>query len=290
MKGQASALTQSATDAVKTQAGNLKESAKEVASDAGDKLRASVSEQKAAGADYVGNVANIIRRTAYEFDSDIPQAGHYIRKAAAQLENVSEAMRNRDMSEIVGNVQDFARKQPTAFFGAAVSARLCGGAFPEERHGRCRHRSATTTRQYRRHHRGHVSVMSDLRTDARSISRLLGDAFEQLSQLVQTEIRLARRNSPTRPRSAGTGVGMVFGGMLLMVPALVLFLIALAIFFTSGHVAGRGASALRCNRCCGQRRVDLLRPFAAQAVWHSLPDTTIRQVQKDIAAAKEMAR
>jgi len=120
MKGQASALTQSATDAVKTQAGNLKEQAKDVASDAGEKLRASVSEQKAAGADYVGNVANIIRRTAYEFDSDIPQAGHYIRKAAAQLENVSDAMRNRDMSEIVGNVQNFARKQPTAFFGAAV--------------------------------------------------------------------------------------------------------------------------------------------------------------------------
>jgi len=120
MKEQASALTQSAADAMKTQAGNLKEQAKKVTSDAGEKLRASVSEQKAAGADYVGNVANIIRRTAYEFDSDIPQAGHYIRKAAAQLENVSDAMRNRDMSQIVGNVQDFARKQPTAFFGAAV--------------------------------------------------------------------------------------------------------------------------------------------------------------------------
>jgi hypothetical protein len=120
MKGQASALTQSATEAVKAQAGNLTEQAKGVASNAGEKLRASVSEQRAVGADYVGNVANIIRRTAYEFDSDIPQAGHYIRKAAAQLENVSDAMRNRDMSEIVGNVQDFARKQPTAFFGAAV--------------------------------------------------------------------------------------------------------------------------------------------------------------------------
>ena len=120
LQGQASELKQNATDAVKSQAENLAGSAKEMASDAGEKLRASVSEQKAAGADYVGNVANIIRRTAYEFDSDIPQAGHYIRKAAAQLENVSEAMRNRDMSEIVGNVQDFARKQPTAFFGAAV--------------------------------------------------------------------------------------------------------------------------------------------------------------------------
>jgi hypothetical protein len=118
--GQATELTKSAANAVKAQAANLTESAKDMASDAGEKLRASVQEQKAAGADYVGNVASIIRRTAYEFDSDIPQAGHYIRKAAAQLENVSEAMRNRDMSEIVGNVQDFARKQPTAFFGAAV--------------------------------------------------------------------------------------------------------------------------------------------------------------------------
>jgi hypothetical protein len=120
LKDQTSELTQKATDTVKTQAGNLTEQAKEVASDAGDKLLASVSAQKAAGADYVGNVANIIRRTAYEFDTEMPQAGHYIRKAAAQIENVSEAMRNKNMSEIVGNVQDFARKQPTAFFGAAV--------------------------------------------------------------------------------------------------------------------------------------------------------------------------
>jgi hypothetical protein len=120
LKGQASELTQKATDTVKTQAGNLTDQAKEVASDAGEKLRETVSAQKAAGADYVGNVANIIRRTAYEFDTEMPQAGHYIRKAAAQIENVSEAMRNKNMSEIVGNVQDFARKQPTAFFGAAV--------------------------------------------------------------------------------------------------------------------------------------------------------------------------
>jgi len=120
LQGQASELTQSAAETVKTQAANLKEQAKDVASDAGEKLRTSMNEQKAAGADYVGNIANIIRRTAYEFDADIPQAGQYIRKAAAQLETVSEAMRNKNMSEIVGNVQDFARKQPTAFFGAAV--------------------------------------------------------------------------------------------------------------------------------------------------------------------------
>ena len=120
VKGQATELTKSAADTVKSQAAQLAESAKDMAAGAGERLRETVSEQKAAGADYVGNVANIIRRTAYEFDADIPQAGHYIRKAATQLDNVSEAMRNRDMSEIMGNVRDFARKQPTAFFGAAV--------------------------------------------------------------------------------------------------------------------------------------------------------------------------
>jgi hypothetical protein len=120
VKDQASELAQSATEVVKTQAGNMADSAKEMASDVGSKLRTSMTEQKTVGADYVGNVANIIRRTAYEFDGEMPQAGHYIRKAAAQLDNVSQALRDKDLSEIVGNVQDFARKQPTAFLGAAV--------------------------------------------------------------------------------------------------------------------------------------------------------------------------
>src|SRR5688500_18387024 len=88
VKGQATELAKNATDAIKSQAANLTESAKDVASEASEKIRTTLQEQKAAGADYVGNVANIIRRTAYEFDSDIPQAGHYIRKAASQIDNV----------------------------------------------------------------------------------------------------------------------------------------------------------------------------------------------------------
>ena len=120
LKDQAGDLTQNAAEAVKAQATNLTASAKDLASDAGDKLRATVTDQKAAGADYVQGIAGMVRRSASEFDTGLPQAGQYIRKAATQLETVSEAMRNKDMSEIVGNVQDFARKQPTAFFGAAV--------------------------------------------------------------------------------------------------------------------------------------------------------------------------
>lgn len=132
--------------------------------------------------------------------------------------------------------------------------------------------------------------MSDLRTDARSISRLLGDAFEQLSQLVQTEIRLARAELADKAAQAGTGVALLIGGALLMVPALVLVLMALALFMiqqgmspVAAHVlAGVIGAAIGCVLIVvGLGR---LKPSTLT------PDVTIRQVQKDIAAAKEIAR
>jgi len=132
--------------------------------------------------------------------------------------------------------------------------------------------------------------MSDLRTDAHSISRLLGDAVEQLSQLLQTEIRLARAELADKATKAGIGAGMVFGGMLLIVPALVLFLMALALLLvslglspiTAHFLAGVvGAVAGGALITVGLQR---LKPSSLT------PDTTIRQVRKDITAAKEMVR
>jgi uncharacterized membrane protein YqjE len=132
--------------------------------------------------------------------------------------------------------------------------------------------------------------MTDLRNDARSISRLLGDAFDQLSQLIQTEIRLARAELADKAARAGMGAGLVFGGLLLMVPALVLFLMALALFLievglsavTAHLLAGLlGAVASGLLIVAGLGR---LKPSGLT------PDITIRQVRKDIAAAKEIAR
>jgi pilus assembly protein TadC len=132
--------------------------------------------------------------------------------------------------------------------------------------------------------------MTDLRTDARSISRLLGDAFDQLSQLVQTEIRLARAELADKAAQAGVGVGLLFGGLLFMIPALVLFLIALALFLT-----GFGLSPVTAHLLAGLAGAAisglLMMAGLARLKLSSLtPDTTIRQVQKDIAAAKEIVR
>jgi hypothetical protein len=132
--------------------------------------------------------------------------------------------------------------------------------------------------------------MSDLRIDARSISRLLGDAFEQLSQLVQTEIRLARAELADKAARAGTGVGMVFGGILLLVPALVLFLIALAVFLIQQGMSPVAAHLLSGVVAAAASAALVLAGLARLKPSSLTPDITIRQVQKDIAAAKEMAR
>ena len=122
MGKQASEAAQHATARVKEQVSGMTESAKELAADAGDKLRGAVQEHKNAGADFISGVAGAVRRAANEFDDHIPQAGQYIRRAAAQIDGASEALRRRDLNELLGGVQDFARRQPTAFLGATALA------------------------------------------------------------------------------------------------------------------------------------------------------------------------
>lgn len=132
--------------------------------------------------------------------------------------------------------------------------------------------------------------MSDLRTDARSISRLFGDAFEQLSQLVQTEIRLARAELADKAAQAGMGLALLFGGVLLMVPALVLGLIALALFMVQQGMSPVAAHVLAGVVGAAIGGVLIMVGLGRLKPSALTPEVTIRQVQKDIAAAKEIAR
>lgn len=121
-KKQASGVAEDVTRQVKEQASNLSESAKDAISGAGNKLRSAAEQQKNAGADFVTGIASAVRRASGEFDNQIPRAGEYIRRAADQIDSTSDAIRKRDLSELLEGVQDFARRQPTAFLGATVLA------------------------------------------------------------------------------------------------------------------------------------------------------------------------
>ena len=122
IKERAIGMVDASTDILKDQASGFVDAAKDVASQASDKFKQTVEGQKTAGAEYVGSLADTMRRAAREFDGDLPIAGVYIRKAAAQIEGVSESIKTGNLQDMVRSAQSFARRQPTAFLGLAVLA------------------------------------------------------------------------------------------------------------------------------------------------------------------------
>jgi uncharacterized protein YjbJ (UPF0337 family) len=122
LKDKAIDLAGTSSETIKGQASEFVGVAKDVASQATDKLKQTVDGQKSAGADYVGSLAETIRRAAKEFDSGLPIAGTYIRKAASQVEGAADTIRTGNFNDLVRGAQSFARRQPTAFLGMAVLA------------------------------------------------------------------------------------------------------------------------------------------------------------------------
>jgi polyhydroxyalkanoate synthesis regulator phasin len=120
LKAQATDLTNTVTRSVQDQVAELGKTAKSMAADATDRAGSAMNEQKNASANYLGRVAQVVERAAGEFDNEMPYAAQYIRQAASQIDTVATAVRQRDIRELVGEVQELARRQPTLFFGGAV--------------------------------------------------------------------------------------------------------------------------------------------------------------------------
>jgi hypothetical protein len=120
LKTKASQMTDTVTQTAKERASDVGAAASQMAGEAREKVEAAASHQKSRGADYIGAIAGAMNRAAGEFESEVPQAAHYIRQASEQVNGFADTVRQRDVRELVGEVQDFARRQPTLFFGGAV--------------------------------------------------------------------------------------------------------------------------------------------------------------------------
>jgi hypothetical protein len=124
----------------------------------------------------------------------------------------------------------------------------------------------------------------------RSIPDLLSDAFGQLAKLVGNEFDLARAELSDKASQVGRAVAIIGAGAVILIPALVIILFAIAAALTrSGFsepvaylMTGVGAAlvsaaliATGLNRLSG----DALKP-----------SVTLDQVQRDKIAVKEMVR
>src|SRR3954454_6948429 len=69
-----------------------------------------------------------------------------------------------------------------------------------------------------------------LSSDQRSVSELVGDAVDQFSKIIRNEVAIARAEISAKATEAAMGIGFLAGAALLLIPALVLLLMALAAF------------------------------------------------------------
>jgi len=123
---QAKGVGASVKNEVTRAASELKNEGAEIADAAKSRALGFAEEQKRLGADQAQGMATAVRRAADELEQASPQMAHYVREAASSVDGMARALRDQSPTELMGTVQDFARRQPVAFFGAAV---LAGFAF-----------------------------------------------------------------------------------------------------------------------------------------------------------------
>ena len=122
--------------------------------------------------------------------------------------------------------------------------------------------------------------------DNPSVSGLLTEAFNQLSALLRSEVNLVQAEMTAKAKSAAVGVGLIAGAALLLLPALVLLLVALAALLTDLGVPEPLSdllSAIVGFAVSGALAAIGLRRLRADTL---APTRTIVQLQRDASAAK----
>jgi hypothetical protein len=91
---------------------------------------AQLTTQKNRGTDALGQVANAVRSSTQKLREERHETmAGYIDKAADQIDTWSRRLRDKDIDELMSDVQRLARRQPAVFIGSAFALGLVGARF-----------------------------------------------------------------------------------------------------------------------------------------------------------------
>ncbi|MEO6396171.1 MAG: hypothetical protein ABIO40_09710 [Devosia sp.] len=127
LRQDADSLVGEAKDAAKklaseatNQANELADEAKARIADAADKAKGLASEQKDLLASQIGGVADAMKRAADDLEASNGASAGYARTIADNANQLSSLIRENDVDRLMQMAQDFGRRQPVAFMGAAA--------------------------------------------------------------------------------------------------------------------------------------------------------------------------
>jgi hypothetical protein len=98
-------------------------------------VQARFDQQKMRAADSLSSVAQTLRSTTQNFQASDDGIGRYINEAADRVDNLAHYLHDRELNEIVDQVEDFARRQPVAFLGGAFALGVLGARFLKSSQG-----------------------------------------------------------------------------------------------------------------------------------------------------------
>jgi ElaB/YqjD/DUF883 family membrane-anchored ribosome-binding protein len=103
-------------------AGRIRDGRERLASQAGDKARGLVTQGLERTSETLANVARMVGDTAPGIDDRLGEDyGEYARRAAGAIENVANAIAEKDPDELIEDTRNFVRNSPgIALAGAAV--------------------------------------------------------------------------------------------------------------------------------------------------------------------------
>ncbi|SOE08533.1 hypothetical protein SAMN05877838_0256 [Hoeflea halophila] len=130
---------------------NATDNIKQKISETGEKLKSEARHQsdeaKSRVADEMSNVASALHGASGEFDTGTLQA-KLLNQIADGISGAADTVRNKDMSEVVTDVQGFARSNPAVFLGGAALLGFVASRFAKASESRDHDRQPSTTPSY----------------------------------------------------------------------------------------------------------------------------------------------
>jgi putative superfamily III holin-X len=125
---------------------------------------------------------------------------------------------------------------------------------------------------------------------ARSIPELAGDSIQQLAKLIGNEFDLARAELSEKGRQAGRAAAMIGVGAIILIPALVVLLFAIAAALMHAGFSDPIAYAITGGVAALIAVVLILVGLSRLSADALKPKVTLEQVERDKLVAREVAR
>lgn len=146
------AAAQEPTPQVRAAGDSAIRSAQHVVDEAKEKGRSLLQEQQHVLAAQLGSVAQALQRTAQELHAqEQPDIARYANQAADGLARFSQTLQQQNVQTLLGQVQDYARRQPAMFVGGAALLGFLAARFLKSSAERQHAASSTPGNEHLRH-------------------------------------------------------------------------------------------------------------------------------------------